>query len=115
MGIHELFPIGLVRGNVNGLVAVNGDALEVLGTQHTADTSADVALGIDEDGHREKIFSGRSDNGNRSRRRGFLLNELMRAFGPLTPDVGGVTNLNVVIINIEINRALGFSFNNEKS
>ena len=58
----DLLPFFLVGMNVDRLVADDNDAFEFLGSEDGADTAAGMLTGADEHGHRNEVFTGRSDH-----------------------------------------------------
>lgn len=73
IAVDEFFPFFFVCCDMDRLVAVDCQTFQILRTLDPADAAAGMALGIDDDGHRKKIFACRSDDCDGSGRRSFLI------------------------------------------
>ena len=91
----DLLPFFLVGMDVDRLVAADDDAFELLGAEDGADTAAGMLTGADEHGHRNKVFTGRSDHGDGSHRRGLVGKHLLCAAGALAPNAFGVAQFDI--------------------
>ena len=110
----DLLPFFLVGMNVDRLVADDNDAFEFLGSEDGADTAAGMLTGADEHGHRNEVFTGRSDHGDRSHRRGLVGKHLLCTTGALAPNAFGVAQFDFVVVDVEVNRFFRFTFDDDE-
>ena len=110
----DLLPFFLVGMDVDRLVALNDDAFELLGAEDGTDTAAGVLTGADQNGHRNKVFTGRSDYGDGSHRRGLVGKHLLCAASALAPNTFSVAQFEIVVIDVEVDRFFGFAFDDDE-
>ena len=110
----DLLPFFLVGMDVDRLVALNDDAFELLGAEDGTDTAAGVLTGADQNGHRNKVFTGRSDYGDGSHRRGLVGKHLLCAASALAPNTFSVAQFEIVVIDVEVDWFFGFAFDDDE-
>ena len=73
-----------------------------------------MLTGADEHGHRNEVFTGRSDHGDRSHRRGLVGKHLLCTTGALAPNAFGVAQFDFVVVDVEVNRFFRFTFDDDE-
>ena len=114
VGVDELLPFLRIGVDVDGLVAVDDDALEVLLAHHGAETAGGVALVDHHVRHRHEVFTGLADHAEAGFGRRFLGEDLGGTASALPPGGGGVADLDLFVVDVEVDGALGFAFDDHE-